>query len=110
MARHLARMAELGLLQRIRRLVRRPWPEGGRGAVRVEQTSNAYLVLFPARVVTARSQRSAPRNTGCHLGSGEADRRSTPAPAMDRTAALAALEAVRMAREAVVMARWLARR
>ena len=50
-SRHLARMAELGLLQRIRRLVRKPWPEGGRGAVRVEQTSNAFLLLFPVRAV-----------------------------------------------------------
>ena len=43
-ARHLERMATLGLLTRIRRLVRRPWPEGGRGAVRVEQASNAYVL------------------------------------------------------------------
>ena len=116
-ARHVARMTELGLLTRIRRVVRRPWPEGGRGAVRVEQTSNAYLLTFPARVVTAigrtleagrrpTSPAVAASDTGCHVGPAEAGRRIPPAPPTDRVAALAALETVRMAREATMTARW----
>ena len=109
-ARHLDRMATLGLLTRIRRLVRRPWPEGGRGAVRVEQTSNAYVLLFPAAAVAPRHWRSAPRNTGCHVGRVEAGRRIPPIPAGDRVAALAALEAVRVAREAAATTRWWAAR
>ncbi len=117
-ARHLARMAELGLLTRIRRLVRRPWPEGGRGAVRVEQTSNAYVLTFPAgvaaeRVLKLRNLPAAPvarLNTGCHVDPVEASRRSLPAPTSDRIAALAALEAVRVAREAAAATRWWAAR
>ncbi len=126
-ARHLARMAELGLLTRIRRLVRRPWPEGGRGAVRVEQTSNAYVLLFPLASVGERrtvglsstvgraTMGISPMvarspNTGCHSGPVEAGRRIPSVPAGDRTAALAALEAVRVAREAAAAARWWAAR
>ena len=124
-ARHLARMAELGLLTRIRRLVRRPWPEGGCGAVRVEQTSNAYLLTFPAAAVAPRCRRlpirpatmgispiaRQPHNTDCHIGPVEAGRRISPEPAGDRMPALAALEAVRVAREAAMAARWwMARR
>ena len=40
-----------------RRLVRRPWPAGGRGASRAEQTSNAYELLLPARPVAPRQER-----------------------------------------------------
>ena len=40
-----------------RRLVRRPWPAGGRGATRAEQTSNAYELLLPARPVAPRQER-----------------------------------------------------
>lgn len=45
--RALAALAGLGLLRWVRRLVSVPWPQGGRGARRVEQTSNAYEVLLP---------------------------------------------------------------
>ncbi len=40
-----------------RRLVRRPWPAGGRGATRAEQTSNAYELLLPGRPVAPRQER-----------------------------------------------------
>ena len=109
-ARHLERMEAIGLLTRIRRLVRRPWPEGGRGAVRVEQTSNAYMLTFPRQVVTARCRRPTPRNTGCHVGPVEADRRSSPPPTCDRMAALAALEAVRVRRSVALAQQWNTRR
>lgn len=118
-ARHLARMETLGLLTRHRRLVRMPWPEGGRGAVRVQQTSNAYVLLFPAGAVAERrvaglTARSAAAiqslNTGCHVGPVEAERKIPSVPAGDRVAALAALETVRVAREAALAARWWAAR
>ncbi len=40
-----------------RRLVRRPWPAGGSGATRAEQTSNAYELLLPGRPVAPREER-----------------------------------------------------
>ena len=40
-----------------RRLVRRPWPAGGAGATRAEQTSNAYELLLPDRPVAPREER-----------------------------------------------------
>lgn len=114
-ARHLARMETLGLLARQRRLVRMPWPEGGRGAIRVQQTSNAYVLLFPTRpsvplVCAQLEKRPALRNTGCHVGPVEVERRITNIPAEDRVAALAALETVRVAREAALAAKWWAAR
>ncbi|MBV9747921.1 MAG: hypothetical protein JO157_03810 [Acetobacteraceae bacterium] len=45
--RALAALREVGLLTWEQRLVRRPWPEGGAGATRCEQTSNAYELLPP---------------------------------------------------------------
>src|SRR5206468_353729 len=46
--RALAAFRELGLLAWAQRLVVRPWPAGGRGATRAEQTSNAYALELPA--------------------------------------------------------------
>lgn|GEM_PF-5855118 len=40
-----------------RRLVRRPWPAGGRGTSRAEQASNAYGLLLPGRPVAPRQER-----------------------------------------------------
>ena len=40
-----------------RRLVRRSWPAGGRGATRAEQTSNAYELLLPDRPIAPREER-----------------------------------------------------
>ena len=47
----------MGLLTWERRLVRRPWPAGGPGATRAEQTSNAYELLLPDRAVAPRQER-----------------------------------------------------
>lgn len=46
-AEALHRFREAGLLDWTRRVVRRDWPEGGQGARRAEQTSNAYELLLP---------------------------------------------------------------
>jgi hypothetical protein len=55
--RALNALRAVGLVAWERRLVRRPWPEGGRGATRAEQTSNAYELLLPDRPVAPREER-----------------------------------------------------
>lgn len=45
--RAMAALAACGLLRWVRRLVSVPWPQGGRGARRVQQTSNAYELQLP---------------------------------------------------------------
>ena len=55
--RALAALRAVGLVTWERRLVRRPWPVGGRGATRAEQTSNAYELLLPDRPVAPREER-----------------------------------------------------
>ena len=47
------RLRELKLLAWEQRVVRRPWPAGGKGATRAEQTSNAYLFLLPTEPIAA---------------------------------------------------------
>ena len=49
--RALAGLRDAGMLTWEQRVVRRPWPEGGAGATRAEQTSNAYVFLLPARPI-----------------------------------------------------------
>jgi len=55
--RALAALRAVGLVTWERRLVRRAWPAGGRGATRAEQTSNAYELLLPDRPVALREER-----------------------------------------------------
>jgi len=55
--RALKALQAVGLVGWERRLVRRPWPTGGRGATRAEQTSNAYELLLPDRPVAPREER-----------------------------------------------------
>lgn len=55
--RALKALRGVDLLTWERRLVRRPWPAGGRGATRAEQTSNAYELLLPDRAVAPRQER-----------------------------------------------------
>ena len=55
--RALTALRAVGLVTWERRLVRRPWPVGGRGATRAEQTSNAYELLLPDRPVAPREER-----------------------------------------------------
>ena len=103
--RHIDRMVELGLIRKHRRLVRLPWPEGGRNATRVQQTSNAYELIFPQGHVVPKLRRPRP-NTGCHNGAEQTDRRIPLFLEMDRADALKSLEQVRLARESVLMASW----
>lgn len=51
--RALRGLREAGMLTWEQRVVRRPWPEGGPGATRAEQTSNAYVFLLPTGPITA---------------------------------------------------------
>ncbi len=55
--RALTALRAVGLVTWERRLVRRAWPAGGRGATRAEQTSNAYELLLPDRPVAPREER-----------------------------------------------------
>ena len=55
--RALKALQAVGLIAWERRLVRRPWPAGGPGATRAEQTSNAYELLLPNRPVAPREER-----------------------------------------------------
>ena len=55
--RALKALQAAGLLTWERRLVRQPWPAGGTGATRAEQTSNAYELLLPDRPVAPRQER-----------------------------------------------------
>ena len=55
--RALTALRAVGLVTWERRLVRRPWPLGGWGATRAEQTSNAYELLLPDRPVAPREER-----------------------------------------------------
>jgi len=55
--RALKALQGVGLVAWERRLVRRPWPAGGPGATRAEQTSNAYELLLPDRPVAPREER-----------------------------------------------------
>ena len=55
--RALAGLREAGVLAWEQRVVRRPWPEGGPGATRAEQTSNAYVFLLPTGPIVARTPR-----------------------------------------------------
>ncbi len=55
--RALSALQAVDLLAWKRRLVRRPWPAGGRGATRAEQTSNAYELLLPNRPIAPREER-----------------------------------------------------
>jgi hypothetical protein len=55
--RAVRRLHELKLLAWERRLVRREWPAGGKGATRAEQTSNAYELLLPEGPLVLRERR-----------------------------------------------------
>ena len=98
-----------------RRLVRRPWPAGGRGASRAEQTSNAYELLLPGRPVAPRQERrcsAVQRRPNCdRQPAGE-----TPVQVILRgfpeltEAELARLRAIQEARQARLTAEWHAKR
>ena len=107
-ARHIDRLVELGLILKHRRLVRLPWPEGGRGATRVQQTSNAYELIFPQGHVVPKPRRLR-FNTGCHNGAEQTGKRISLGMEMDRSEALRGLEQVRLARASVLMASWTSR-
>ena len=74
--RALNRLRDVGLLTWEQRLVRRPWPAGGAGATRVEQTSNAYAFLLPTEPVAA--PRSRPVRVRLPDRSGRADAQTLP--------------------------------
>ena len=113
--RALAALRAVGLVTWERRLVRRPWPVGGRGATRAEQTSNAYELLLPDRPVAPREERrcsAVRRRPDCD----RQDARETPSqfilrgfPEVTETE-LQRLKAIQTARWAQLNAEWHAKR
>jgi len=113
--RALAALRAVGLVTWERRLVRRAWPTGGRGATRAEQTSNAYELLLPDRPVAPCEERrcSAVRR---HPDCDRQDARETPSQFILRglpeltEAELQRLKAIQTARWAQLDAEWQAKR
>lgn len=113
--RALAALRAVGLLDWERRLVRRPWPAGGPGASRAEQTSNAYALLLPERPIAPRAEcrpRVGRRRPDCDGQGG----RETPSqyipsllPVLDE-ATRKRLEAIQATRMAQRQQEWLAQR
>lgn len=113
--RALKALQGVGLLTWERRLVRRPWPAGGPGATRAEQTSNAYELLFPTRPVAPREERrcsAVRRRPDCdRQTAGE-----TPSQLILRSlpelteAELTRLQTIQEARRVRLAAEWQAKR
>jgi len=111
--RALAALCEAGLLTWEQRLVRRPWPAGGAGATRAEQTSNAYIFSLPTGPIAAPVPRPVQfRMPNC---GGQVGREIplkiilTEIPALSE-AERRQLEALRTARKAQRDTEWMAQR
>jgi hypothetical protein len=108
--RALVAMRELGLLDWQQRLVRRPWPAGGRGATRAEQTSNSYELRLPTGpAATLRVPSPLPR-CGGQAGRGIPNRLIPGDPVPFDPAAKAALKKIAAARMAAIGRAWAERR
>ena len=113
--RALAALRDARLLAWEQRLVRRPWPQGGPGASRAEQTSNAYALTLPTETIkpiVAPAHR--PMRLRLHCGS-QADR-ETPSkmikemlPTLSKEASKQ-LTAIMAARKIQLDTEWLAKR
>ena len=112
--RALDSLRELGLLRWERRLVRREWPAGGRGASRAEQTSNAYELLLPTGPLVPRARRPVQRRlplrcdgqTGRETQLNMIHRELPPLSEDERKR----LEGIQAARQERLAAEWLAQR
>lgn len=113
--RALAALRDAGLLAWEQRLVRRPWPQGGPGASRAEQTSNAYALTLPTgpiRPVAAPAYRSV--QLRLHCGSqadcetpSEMTKQALPALSEETSKRLTA---IMKARKVQLDTEWLAKR
>ena len=113
--RALQALQAVDLVRWERRLVRRPWPAGGRGATRAEQASNAYELLLPGRPVAPRQERRCSAARRCP----DCDRQpagETPSQIILRgfpeltEAELTRLQAIQEARQVRLAAEWQAKR
>jgi len=113
--RALKALQQVGLVGWERRLVRRPWPAGGSGATRAEQTSNAYELLLPDRPVAPCEE----RRCGAVRPQPDCDRQpagETPSQLILRglpeltEAELLRLKSIQTARWAQLNAEWHAKR
>jgi AraC-like DNA-binding protein len=111
--RALAAMREAGLLTWQRRLACRPWPAGGRGAVRAEQASNAYELLLPTGPVSTRQVPRPRPNCGGQAGRETSLRVIPRQPSLEPLAfdpaAKKALEEIAAARMAAITRAWAGR-
>ena len=110
--RALTAMRDIGLISWEQRLVRRPWPAGGSGATRAEQTSNAYVLQVPTRLARLRPKRPIQLRLRCGGQVGhETQIPMIPSamPTLDE-AELRRLTAIQAARRARLDAEWLAQR
>lgn len=104
---------EVGLLRWEQRLTSpQPWPEGGPGATRVEQTSNAYELLLPGGPVAPRVERKSAVSRyrpDCGGQTGlETPRICIPSSSPElREAAQRRLDAIQTARKAQRDQEWL---
>ncbi len=113
--RALKALQEVDLVAWERRLVRRPWPAGGHGATRAEQTSNAYELLLPGRPVAPRQERrcsAVRRRSNCdRQAAGEVPSQLILRGLPELTGAeLLRLKAIQAARWARLNAEWHAKR
>ncbi len=110
--RALKALRELGLLAWQQRLVCRPWKGGGKGAVRAEQTSNAYALLLPTGPLAAPVLRAA----RCRLDCGGQAGRETHSKMIPRRlppfdpAVKKALQEIATARAVRFQREWTAKR
>lgn len=111
--RALAALRVVGLLSWEQRVVRRPWPEGGRGATRAEQTSNAYELRMPGRAVEPRVRpvpTPRPPRCGGQGGRGTSSKAFSSVPDLDPAACRQALQALAATRSARFAQEWAAKR
>lgn len=114
--RALDALRELKLLRWERRLVRRAWPEGGLGAQRAEQTSNAYELLLPTGPLVTRERRSVQLRIRLPLRCGGQTGRETPSEMIHRGLPPLSedekrrLEVIQAARRERISAEWQAQR
>ncbi|MDQ2803823.1 MAG: hypothetical protein M3Y41_14535, partial [Pseudomonadota bacterium] len=89
-----------------------PWPEGGPGATRAEQTSNAYTLLLPTGPAVMRVRQPVQLRLHCDSQAG----RETPSKMIHRglppldDAERRRLESIQATRKTRLDTEWLAKR
>ena len=107
----LARLQGRGLLSWEKRIVRRDWPEGGPGAQRAEQTSNAYQFVLPGALVQGAARPAELRRSSLPRNQiSSVKQEALVLPTIDQVAARQQLDAISTRRQAQLTERWQAER